>query len=101
MKQKKKHTAAHAVTKLAYGIDYPVDSLLDTPCMHITGRNDIVVEGCRGILLYTETKIALDLGKFSVTIHGREIEVKNLSKIGLSITGKISTIAYDLREVNN
>lgn len=92
---KKEKVKARPVAQFAHGVDYPVDSLLDTPSVHITGRDSIVVEGCKGVLFYSEARITLDMGAFSVSIFGRDIELENLSKIALAISGKISTIAYD------
>ena len=95
---KKKDIAERAIVKMAHGIDYPVDMLLDIPSVHITGRDHIVVEGCKGVLFYIDNKITLDMGKFSVTFHGTDIELKNLSPIELSMCGKISAVTYDSKQ---
>lgn len=98
MKQKGKARVEGAVEKLARGIDYPIDTLLDIPSVHITGQNAILIEGCKGILFYTDNRITLDMGGFSISIHGTGIELQNLSKIELSIMGRISTVTYDAKE---
>ena len=95
-----KELAEIAAVKLAQGMDYPIDTLLDTPSLHVTGRDAIVIEGCKGILLYDEKRITLDMGRFSISIYGREIELENLSKTELIIKGRVSTISYDAKEEN-
>jgi len=94
---KRKDVVEEAALKLAYAMDYPVDALYDTPSIHVTGRNQLTVEGCRGIRQFVEGRITLDMGKFSVTVHGVNIQLGNLSKTELTITGKISTVTWDDR----
>jgi len=98
MGSKKKNLVESAIVKMAHGIDYPVDTLLDVPSVHVIGRDNITVEGCKGILFYLDDKVTLDMGKFAVTFHGTNIELKNLSSVELSIRGKLSAITYDTKE---
>jgi sporulation protein YqfC len=96
---KREQKIRHKAQQLAMGMDYPVDALLDTPSIHLTGKNIMVVEGCKGVLLYTESKLTVDMGDYAVTVHGRGMVLKNLSKVELTVHGNISAITYDGREV--
>jgi YabP family. len=95
-----KGMAEKAAAKLARSMDYPADTLLDIPSMHVTGRDSVVVEGCKGILMYDDKRITLDMGTFAISVYGRDIELQNLSKIELMISGRVSTISYDTKEEN-
>lgn len=100
MKRSGKDQTESAAMKIIRGLDYPVDSLFDVPSVHITGNSAVIVEGCKGILSYAESRIVLDMGRFTVSIHGTGIELENLSKISLAINGKISTITYDAKSAD-
>lgn len=100
MKRNGRDRMETAAKKMIRGIDYPVDSLFDVPSVHITGNDTVIVEGCKAILSYIDSRITLDMGRFTVSIHGSGIELQNLSKISLAINGKISTIAYDSKGTN-
>jgi sporulation protein YqfC len=98
MGRDKKGPAERAAVKLARGIDYPVDPFLDVPSVHITGRDAIIVEGCKGFLLYTENRLTLDMGDFTVSIYGSDIELQSLSRVELALVGRLSSITYDKKE---
>ncbi|MEG0751654.1 MAG: YabP/YqfC family sporulation protein [Oscillospiraceae bacterium] len=84
-----------AARKLAFQADYPEDALLDTPSVHIMGRDSVVVEGCRSVLLCCADRVSLDMGDYVLTIYGKRAVINSLSSARLVIQADITNIAFD------
>ncbi len=97
MKKDHRHSAGRFAQGLAHQMDYPVDAFLDIPSMHFTGSSSLVVEGCRSLLEYSDTRITFDLGDFTASLFGSGLVLGNLSSTAMDVTGAISSLTFDKR----
>lgn len=64
------------------------------PHIEVTGNNYAVIDGCRGILEYTDTEIRVSLGALSLQINGRGLNLKCISPTSVIIEGFILSFEY-------
>ena len=95
MKRTNRPDAGRVRRALAHRMDYPVDAFLDTPALHFTGDNELVVEGCRSLLEYGGSRITFDLGDFTVTLVGTGLALANLSGSAMNVSGRIGSVTFD------
>ncbi len=62
--------------------------------MEINGNREIIFEGSRGVLEYSETSIKLNAGKYIVCFAGRGLCIKCMTDCDLTIQGFITEIRY-------
>ncbi len=99
MKRVTKQTAQETIARIGYGIDYPLDAVLDVPSIRVVGNGLAIIEGCRGLVDYVGNRITIDLGDYVASVYGSELVMENLSKGAMNITGRISSISFD-KKVN-
>ncbi len=63
---------------------------------HIEINNgcEVLIEGCRGIIEYSDTKIRVSAGQQAVSVMGTELAVRNMFTHVIVIVGRISGIEY-------
>lgn len=62
--------------------------------MEINGNTEAVVEGCGGVLEYSEESVRIRAGKMIVRFAGRGLTIKCLTSESLVITGFLTGIEY-------
>ncbi len=62
--------------------------------LDISGNREVIVEGNRGVLEYTETSIKLNAGKYIVAFSGRGLHILCISECDVVIRGFITSIEY-------
>lgn len=62
--------------------------------IEINSGREVLIEGCRGILDYSDTRIQVSVGRQAVTVHGSELSVKNMFTQMVVITGRIASVEY-------
>lgn len=62
--------------------------------MQIVDNEKIVIESCKRIIAFNENEICLNLVKCSILIVGLDLKMKNYSRSGVEITGKIHSIKF-------
>ncbi len=97
MKQETKQLVQQTAVRIGYGLDYPVDALLDVPSVRVVGNGLVIVEGCRGLIDYVGNRITVDLGDLVAAVYGSELVMESLTRGALNITGRISSITFDKR----
>ena len=100
MKKRLKHAAGEAVREMAHRMDYPIDAFLDIPSLHFTGMDSLVVEGCRSLLEYSDSRITFDLGDYTASLFGSGLMLGNLSGSAMNVTGAIRSLTFDKRAEN-
>lgn len=55
----------------------------------------ITIECCKGIIGFDENLIKLRLAKCNMTVVGLELKMKNFTKTGVDIRGKIHSITFE------
>lgn len=62
--------------------------------MDISGNREVILEGNRGILEYTESSIKINAGKYIVSFSGRGLHIKCINECDVVIHGFIMSIEY-------
>lgn len=62
--------------------------------IEVNSGREILIEGCRGILDYSDTRIQVSVGRQSVTVIGTDLTVRNMFTQVIVIVGRISCIEY-------
>ena len=72
--------------------DVPADVLGGAPRLVIIGREELRMEGHRGILAYGPEEIHISGGRTVVRVKGTGLELRAMAPTELSITGSISGV---------
>lgn len=75
---------------------FPPESLIDLPVLLCRGSMEILVEGCRSILEYSETRIRLDMGWQCVSVEGEALTMADFHRSCLTIRGRITGIRWEV-----
>lgn len=62
--------------------------------MDVSGNREIIVEGNRGVLEYTDSSIKLSAGKYIAAFSGRGLHIKCISECDVVIHGFITSIEF-------
>ncbi len=92
-RRRKRKNATGEIIKTA--LDIPEILTADLPHIEAEGNREISVDGCRGILEYTQDKIKLNTGKLVITFIGDGIEIKTYSEIQTVIGGNILSVEFE------
>ncbi|MEG0833431.1 MAG: YabP/YqfC family sporulation protein [Oscillospiraceae bacterium] len=87
-----------AAEAVAEDLDFPIDSLFDEPVIHLTGRQRVEFECCKGITKYDDRVISIDMGDFIASVYGRQLIMQTLSRTNLVICGNITSVSLDGKE---
>ncbi len=62
--------------------------------VEINSGCEALIEGCRGILEYSDSRIKVSVGRQAVTVIGSELTVRNMFSQMIVISGRISSVEY-------
>lgn len=62
--------------------------------IEINSGREVLIEGCRGILEYSDTRIQVSVGRQAVAVIGSDLTVRNMFTQVIVVTGHISGIEY-------
>ncbi len=82
------------MASLAEFLDIPQGLLSSEPVIELFGNKQITVEGCKGILEYSDSLISLSCAKYAVLVSGEGLELRNMSENTCMITGIFSSITF-------
>ncbi len=75
------------------------DELLNKSRYHsaiqIYDNTRMTIEVCHGIAEFDENRIKLELAKSALIITGLELKMRNFSKSGIEIKGKIHSVNFE------
>lgn len=80
--------------KFAEEIQFPEDAFCDTFSIEIKSNTEIIIEGCKGMVEYDTTQIAVNLGSMIVRISGDCLEISNFSDQQVTIKGIIISVSF-------
>lgn len=66
-----------------------------SPQLTVTGNREAVLEGCREIKEYDETRLKFSLGNINICFCGNDLTVKKYGEDSAVICGEISDISFD------
>ncbi len=80
--------------KLSRALELPADAALPVPRLEITGRSDILITGNAVLLEYSPEEIRVARDSCEVTIHGAEMRISAMDKMGMQIFGLIASVEF-------
>lgn len=80
--------------KMEQVLDLPAGTLANHVRMEIVGRGQVVMEGCRRVLVYEPDCIRLDTVDGEVRFMGDHLCLNCLTPLGTVITGTLLSIEY-------
>jgi sporulation protein YqfC len=101
MAAKHNRKAAEAVAEMNEGLrrlsgllDIPPSAMSGVPQIELGGNREAVIDGCQGILEYSEDSIKLAAGKLNMLFTGRGLQIKVLTHDSAVIEGFITSIEF-------
>ena len=89
MKHKRKTRRESPGTYLKRLVRQPPAAFYRQPVLHIQCGGQVEVEGCKGVLLYDESQIRLDMGGWQVSLYGDELILCGVGGRMLTQKGRI------------
>lgn len=80
--------------KFAEEIQIPEDVFCDSFSIEMKSNTEIIIEGCKGMVEYDTTQIAVNLGSMIVRIHGDSLEIGNFSEQQVTIRGTVISMDF-------
>jgi sporulation protein YqfC len=80
--------------KLSGLLDIPPSAIPGVPQIELGGNREAVIDGCQGILEYSEDAIKLAAGKLNMQFTGRGLQIKVLTHDSAVIEGFITSIEF-------
>ena len=65
------------------------------PMIRACGNREICIDGCRGILEYSEDRIRLNAGRIVIILTGNRLELTVYSEIETVICGQIFSVEFE------
>ena len=66
----------------------------DEPRIEMTGNREIIIDGCKGVVEYTENNIRISLGDNVVSLSGDDLVIQSFDNSVIIINGQISDIDF-------
>lgn len=77
------------------GVHFSETDFSNVGSIEIIGENRVVVERTRNILEYENERVRLNLGKYIVSISGRDLMLSSYSENVMIIDGTIKSVALE------
>ncbi len=88
--KKQKNTAR----KFAEEMQMPENAIHDTFSIEMHGNTEITVEGCKGMVEYDDSLIAMNLGNLIVRFHGADLEISTFFEQQAVIKGTVISVDF-------
>ena len=69
-------------------------SVIDAPCIELSGNREILIEGSKGVLEYTPECVRVNMAGMILTVEGRELDLRCISESALIIEGFILSLQF-------
>lgn len=87
----------HLVQRLADGADLYTEPLPGVPIVEVAGDRRVLIERHRGVTEYSTERIRVRLGFGAVCICGNDLELTQMTRQQLVITGRIDSVQLQRR----
>lgn len=75
-------------------LDLPQDALSGYARIELCGNREATVEGCRGVLEYTDCSVTLNTGKLTVRICGCDLTISSMQESCTVVKGTITSVDF-------
>lgn len=62
--------------------------------MSICGNREVILEGSRGVIGYSENSIKINTGKYIIAFSGRGLHIRCMNEYDLVIEGFITSVEF-------
>lgn len=66
----------------------------DEPRIELTGNREIIIDGCKGVVEYTENNIRISLSENVLSLSGDNLLIQSFDNDVVIINGQISDIDF-------
>jgi sporulation protein YqfC len=70
------------------------EMFVDEPRIEMTGNREIIIDGCKGVVEYTENNIRISLGESVLSLSGDNLVIQTFDNDVVIIDGMISDIDF-------
>ena len=98
LKENKKKERRTLAERLAVDCDIPPELASGGCFIEIHGRNSVVVRGCRRILTYTDSNVALKMKKDIVEVSGKRLTCISYLAGAVSVEGLVDSVSFLKKE---
>ncbi len=81
--------------RFADALDVSKEVILDSILISAIGNRELMLENYKSILAYSETCVRIKAKPYPLTITGTGLEIRNISRDLLYLTGRIHSIAFE------
>ena len=82
--------------KAAEILGLPQGTFKNFPSIQIRGNREIIIDGCTGLLSYSEDAMLIETRYCRIQITGRSLNLRNLSKSILAVRGFIKNVEFNM-----
>ena len=80
--------------RICESLDIPIGTFGKISFVEAVGNREVCVDGCEGIVDYTDSEVSLLLCDGMLTVSGAELELKSFSYGRVAVCGIIHSINY-------
>ncbi len=93
--RKRRESPAKRRDFVEQALDLPEILHANVPHLELQGNRELSVDGCKGLLEYTEERIRLHAGSLLLTVHGASLCIQMYSESQTVLTGDIQEITME------
>ncbi len=82
------------INSISRSFDLPADTVSGYAHIEMSGNREVIVEGCIGVLEYSEKTIALNTGKLTVKLCGCDMTIISMQGSQAIIKGVITCVEF-------
>ncbi len=79
---------------LGKAIDFPNDPFGRSAHITLRGNREAIIDGCYGIIEYSDCKIIINIGNKQLSIIGVDFDISDYSSTSLTVRGTIKNIDF-------
>lgn len=91
---KRENRGEKLIDSISRSLDIPADAVSGYAHIELSGNREAIIEGCCGVLEYSECTIALNTGRLTVRICGCDLTIVSMQNGQAVIKGMITGLDY-------
>ena len=93
-KHRTKNGGETIIESIGQNLDLPQDSFSGYAHIELCGNKEAMIEGCLGILEYSDCSVAINTGKLTVRFNGSDLTITSMQDSLTVIKGIITCIDF-------
>ncbi len=91
---RKENRGEKLMDSISRSLDLPADAVSGYAHIELSGNKEAIIEGCCGVLEYSDSVIALNTGRLTVRVCGCELTIVSMQNGQVIIKGTITGLDY-------